>query len=443
MMKAKKSVLYVVLLCSVALLMVARVAQASDDKTERQNTDHRAPELGADLIFAVTPSTLGEAWSDTAGSDAMGEAFKAAGLKTLRFSSHGYYSTLGPEATEEIIAENKVANRYPWFPLERYIDFIARHGFTTVFGVNVEESPEVAYESVQKFIRRGLKSKLVAIELSNEPWLSHRPWLPEEYGSRAADVIERLTPLGVPFALPLTVGKDNNTPTRLSDDKWNERMLRALTSRIDLKKRTDIYGVLHLYSRGMRGESVDYFNRAVRPFAPNMRYLITEFNIRLNLDDNPHLTNKFAMEFARKMASVMARPEVEAMYIHAVPYHSIMYWSNGKKFATVNGHQDERLKGEAMSRGWHLTPTGKVYELFSRLSWNGQVVTYSGNHTQSYWAVRDAGGRMVITLINDSSKQTKKRVEIAGQKLNLVAPPRSIVCYGPDGQIIEQLLLPY
>src|SRR6185437_16516795 len=121
---------------------------------------------------------------------------------------------------------------------------------------------------------------------------------------------EGLTSLGVRFALPLTVGRDNNTPTKLSDDEWVTRMLRALTTRIDLKQRSDVYGVLHLYSRGMTGRTVDGFNRVAKPFAPNMRYVVTEFNIRLGLEGNPHLTNKYAMEFARRVADVLSRPEI-------------------------------------------------------------------------------------------------------------------------------------
>lgn len=47
-----------------------------------------------------------------------------------------------------------------------------------------------------------------------------------------------------------------------------------------------------------------------------MRYVVTELNIRLSLKGNPHLTNKYAMEFARKLADVMSRSEIEAMYTH-------------------------------------------------------------------------------------------------------------------------------
>jgi hypothetical protein len=265
--------------------------------------------------------------------------------------------------------------------------------------------------------------------------------MPEEYAARAADVIERLTPLGIRFALPLTVGKERNTPTKLSDNEWNSRMLAALSARIDLKNRYDIYGVLHLYSRGVRAGSIKIFNDAVKPFAPHIRYLVTEFNIRLGLEGNPHLGNEYAMEFARKLADVMSEPDIEAMYVHSVPYHSIMYWANGRKNATIIGSRDPRLTGDALSRGWHLTPAGKVYQFYSRLAWNGDVITYKGGGKQSYWAVRASDGRVIVTLLNDSDKQAKKKAKVAAEELSLSAPPRSIVCFDLSGKEIERLSL--
>jgi hypothetical protein len=411
--------------------------------TNGQLATHHAPTLGTDMSFAEMTSPLIEGWLDKEEGAAMAAAFKGAGLKSLRFSFHGLYSPRGPEATAKIKAENKGTNEYNWFPLDAYVDFIAAHDFTTIVGINVEEGPEVAREAIQRFIDRGLKSRVVAIELSNEPWLNYRPWLPEDFAARAADVIEGLTPLGVRFALPLTVGDDNNTPTKLSDNVWVTRMLRALSTRIDLKNRPDIYGVLHLYSRGVRAATVDHFNKVVRPFAPTMRYVVTEFNIRLSLDGNPHLTNKYAMEFARKLADVMSRSEIEAMYTHSVPSHSILYWSNGRKYATVVRGRDARLTGDAMTRGWHLTPTGKVYELYSRLAWNGAVLTYREGGKQSYWAVRSVDGRVVVTLINDGDKPAQKKDNIAGRDISVSASPRSIVCVDINGKEIERLALPY
>lgn len=399
--------------------------------------------LGTDMSFADGPHVLIEAWQDKENGEALAMAFRSAGLRSLRLLFGGIYSPLGAEATAAVKAQNKLTNQYPWFPLGAYVDFLASQEFTTIVGVNVEEGPEVARDAIQLFLDRGLKSRIVAVELSNEPWLNHRPWLPEEFGARAAAVIEELTPLGVRFALPLTVGNDNKTPTKLSDNEWVTRMLRALSARIDLKNRSDIYGVLHLYSRGVRARTVDAFNKVVKPFTSNMRYLVTEFNIRLSLKGNPHLTNEYAMEFALKLADVMSRPEIEAMYTHSVPYHSIMYWSNGRKLATVIGHRDARLAGEAMSRGWHLTPTGKVYELYSRLAWNGDVLEYRGSGKQSHWAVRSNDGRVVVTLINGSNKTAKKKVKIAGRELTLSAPARSIVCFDEAGQRLESLILSY
>lgn len=443
----KKQMLRLAVLFCIVLLMLPAAhssrAISSHQDQPGQAAAPRAPILGADLFFANDVSPLIQAWQDKQQGDEMAAAFAQAGLRSLRFSSHGYYSARGAAATESVKAENKLTNHYRWFPLDDYVEFIAAHDFTTVFGINVEEGPQAAYDSVQKFLSRGLQSKLIAVELSNEPWLNYRPWQPEEYAERAADVIERLTPLGLRFALPLTVGDDNNTPTKLSDTVWNTRMMQALSRRIDLKSRTDIYGVLHLYSGGVRGKSVDFFNRIVRPFAPHMRYLVTEFNIRLSLEGNPHLTNKYGMEFARKLADVMSRTEIEAMYVHAVPYHSVLYWANRRGRVTVVGLRDERLTGEALSRGWHLTPTGRVYGLYSRLAWNGEVLEYHGGDKQSYWAVRSGDGRVVITLLNDSDKAVKKQFRIAGRQMALNAPARAIVSFDTNGREIERLLLPY
>ena len=401
----------------------------------------RTPILGADLTWADFPHPLIAGWEDKERGDQMADAFKAGGLRSLRFSFSGIYSPRGPKATAKIKGENKTTNEYPWFPFDQYVEFISSHDLSTVVGINVEEGPDVAEEVVRAFVSRKAKKRLVAIELSNEPHLNYRPWLPEEYAERAADVIQRLTPMGVRFALPLTVGKERNTPTKLSDDEWNSRMMRALAGRIDLRNRTDIYGVLHLYAGGVRARSIDFFNKAIRPFTPKMRYLVTEFNIRSGLERNQQLTNSYAMEFARKLAELMAEPDIEAMYVHSVPYHSILYWANGKRIATVSGQHDSRLTGDDLSRGWHQTPAGKVYRLYSELAWNGQIIAYGGSDKQRYWAVRGANGRVVVTLLNDDGSTARKKVRIEGHELVLNAPSHSIVCFASTGVELERLLL--
>ncbi len=440
----KKSSFIAVVVCfsliSLSSVSTGRQYQPATITAQSAASIRRAPFLGTDTVYADSPHVLIDGWQNKANGDLLADALRSAGVRSIRFNFAGIYSPRGPEATARIKAENKTTNQYPWFPFDDFADYIAAHDFTTVLGVNVEEGSEVAREVVRKLIDRAGKSKLVAVELSNEPWLNHRPWMPEEYAARAADVIEGLTPLGVRFALPLTVGNDNNTPTKLSDNQWNTRMLKAISTRIDLKNRTDIYGVLHLYSGGVRAGTVDQFNKTVRPFAPRMRYLVTEFNIRLGLQGNPHLTNEYAMEFARKLADVMAAPDIEAMYVHAVPYHSIVYWANGRRIATVSRQRDARLTGEAMSRGWHLTPAGKVYDLYSRLAWNGEVISFRGGN-QSYWAVKANDGRTIVTILNDGGKPTKKKMTIAGREMTFTAPPYSIVCYDQNGQEIEKLIL--
>jgi hypothetical protein len=434
---------FILLFCSV-LMIASSVSglQLQSSLAGAASSGRRAPALGGDMYFSGGPFLLIDGWKDKQKGDEMAQAFERAGLRTFRIPFAGVYSPRGPEATTAVKAENKTTNEFPWFRFDIVADYLAAHDFTAVIGVNVEESPEVAADVVRLFIERGIKNKLVAVELSNEPHLNQRPWLPEDFAARAAAVIERLTPLGVRFALPLTVGGDNNTPTKLSDNEYNARMLRALSARIDLKNRTDIYGAIHLYSRGVRSETIDQFNKAVRPFAPNMRYLVTEFNIRLGLEKNQHLTNEYALEFAEKLAELMNRPEIEAMYVHAVPYYSIMYWTNGKRVTTVSRSRDARLTGEAMTRGWHLTPAGRVYSLYSHLSWNGEVITYKEDGKQRYWAVRAADGRLVVTLLNAGGGQSKKKVKIEGREIMLVAPARSIVVFDQNGRELERLSLP-
>ena len=236
------------------------------------NSNHkrRAPILGADETFASEPYPLIQGWQDKQKGAAMVAAFKAAGLRSLRLGFNDVYSPVSERESEKLKAISKFTNQFPWFPFSDYAAFIAANQFTTVVAINVEEGPDVARSVVEDFNRSGAISKLVALELTNEPHLSQRPWLPEDYAGRAADIIEKLTPLGIHFGLPLTVGRENKTPTRLSDDEWNSRMLSSLSRRIDLRTRTDIFGVIHLYARGVGPGAIRLFDRAVRPFAPNM-----------------------------------------------------------------------------------------------------------------------------------------------------------------------------
>jgi hypothetical protein len=417
--------------------------QDAGDKSKGAMQLHHAPILGTDTVWADGPHILIEAWQNQQMGDAFYDIVQRAGVRSFRMSFHGMYSHRGEAASAKIKAENKMTNQYPWFPFTDYANYIAARDITTVIGINVEEGADTAADAVDKFIKTAGQAKLVAIELSNEPWLNYRPWQPEEYAARAADVIERLTPMGVKFALPLTVGDSRNTPTKLSDTEWNTRMMRALSSRIDLKNREDIYGVLHLYAGGVRAKSVDFFNRIVRPFAPKMRYLVTEFNIRLNLEGNPHLTNQYGLEFARKLAELMNVPDIEAMYVHAVPYHSIMYWSNRKGVSTVIGGRDAKITREMATQGWHLTPAGKIYALYSKLAWNGEVLSYKEDGKQRYWAVKSPDGKIVISLLNEKNQPITKRLNIVGKNLTVTAPPQSIVCFDDTGNELDKVLLPF
>src|SRR5262249_38666233 len=109
-----------------------------------QSPQRRAPVLGADMTYADYPWTLIEAWKDKSKSDAMHDAFRSAGIRSLRFSSHGFYSPEGVEATRLIKAENKVPNQFTWFPLDEFAEYVGAHDITAIIGINVEEGPDVA-----------------------------------------------------------------------------------------------------------------------------------------------------------------------------------------------------------------------------------------------------------------------------------------------------------
>lgn len=416
--------------------------QQRAESTAIPESKRRPPILGADIAYAGRPPVMIDAFNNKADGDDAARAMKEAGVSTLRFSFHGFYSPLGPAPTERVKSENKLTNEYPWFPFDRYLEFIAAHDFTTVVAINVEEGPAVARSVVQKFVDLGILSKLVAVELSNEPWLNPRPWLPEDYAAHAADIISNLSSLGVKFALPLTVGNERKTPTRLSDSEWVTRMLGALEAKVNLSRRSDIYGVPHLYARGVSAGAIRKFNEVVRPFAPRMRYLITEFNIRSNLEGNPHLSNKYGMEFARKLAELMLAPEIEAMYVHSVPSHSIVYYST-RRFATVVGQRDPRIPRTREDAGWHVTPAGRVYALYSKLAWKGEPVARGGHGEQQYWAVRQPGGRIVFTVLNDSGKGREFKIKSNGLKLTVNISARTIACFDQNGKQLEALSLPY
>jgi len=147
------------------------------------------------------------------------------------------------------------------------------------------------------------------------------------------------------------------------------------------------------------------------------------------------------MEFARNLAVRMAEPEIEGMYVHSVPFHAILYWADGKRLATVVGRSDPKLSGNDMSQGWHLTPAGKVYSLYSDMAWNGEVLGYHESGDQAYWAVKRDDGQVVVTLLTSRDKEIASRVRIGAVDLRLSAPGKSIVCYDGQGHELRRVSL--
>jgi hypothetical protein len=120
-----------------------------------------------------------------------------------------------------------------------------------------------------------------------------------------------------------------------------------------------------------------------------------------------------------------------------------MYWSNRKGVSTVIGGRDKKLTREMATQGWHLTPAGQVYSLYSKLAWNGTVLSYKEDGKQRFWAVKSPEGKMVISVLNEKNQSVSKSLNIAGKNLTVTMPPQSIVCFDDKGSELDKVLLPF
>src|SRR6267378_1601260 len=73
----------------------SRLVTGNSAAAGTQLATHRSPTLGTDMSFASIPSPLIDGWLDKEEGAAMAAAFKAAGLKSLRFLFGGLYSPRG------------------------------------------------------------------------------------------------------------------------------------------------------------------------------------------------------------------------------------------------------------------------------------------------------------------------------------------------------------
>jgi hypothetical protein len=400
-----------------------------------------APILGAHFNFADQPNEVIFEMVQPDKQATLAAALRNAGIKDLRMSFHGYYSHKGTEATAQLKRETKLTNIFPWFPIESYISFIKSQHFTTVLGINVEEGPDVAADLLERFERADALDLITAVELGNEPFLSARPWTAEEYGEKSAEIIKRLRHFKVKIGISLIVGKDHNMPTHLSGDEYCDRTLSALARTIDLKNSDDLYGVIHLYSRGVTPEAIDQLNSIVRKYS-SMKYLITEYNIRLSLEGNPHLTNGYAMEFARKLNRLMVTPDILGLWVHSFPYHSLCYWTDGRK-ATVVGFEDDKLQGSDWQPGWHLTPAGRVHQFYQDWAWNGDILAFLERDNEQYWAVKSARSGTLVSVLNNHDNPLDQVVAFQGKRLHVKLAPHALACYSlQSGKQLAGLSLP-
>ncbi len=414
-------------------------ASTADSRVLLKPTTRRPrPLLGAHFNFADGPNEVLLEMRKPRLQDSLAGILRDSGIEDLRMSFHGYYSHMSPEATERLKKETRLSNQFPWFPIEDYISFIKKYKFTTVLGLNVEEGPEVAADLLERFKRADALDLITSVELGNEPFLSDRPWLPEDYAERSADIIERIRPYGRKIAIALTVGKDKRNPVRIAGDDYTERILRTLARRIDLKTSTDLYGVVHLYSKGVSPKTVEQFNRIVRRYS-SMKYQVTEYNIRLWMSQNPHLTKEYALEFARKLNLLLVHPDVTGLWVHSFPYHSLVYWTDGK-VATVVGFTDPKLQGDDWRAGWHLTPAGRVHGYYQKWAWNGEIVAFLDKDKEQYWVV-DAPDGLLLSVLNTRESTLRKDVEFQGSRLRVEVAGYSVATYRLDGTLLASLKL--
>lgn len=397
------------------------------------------PVLGAHFNFADGPNEVIFEMVQANKQDILAQALRSAGIEDLRMSFHGYYSHLGPEATARLKRETKLTNIFPWFPIESYIAFIKKYRFKTVLGINVEEGADVAEDLIKRFEKAGALDLITSVEFGNEPFLSPRPWPPEEYAAKCAEIIKRLRPYKVKMGVALIVGKNPDLPTRMSGDEYCERTLATFAKLIDLKNSNDLFGIIHLYKQGVSPEAIEQFNSIVRKYSP-MKYQVTEYNIRLFFyKKNPHLTNDYALELARKLNRLMVEPDVVGLWIHSFPYHALSYWSDGKK-ATVAGFYDSKLKD--LTPGWHLTPAGEVHHFYHRWAWNGEILAFVEQDDAQYWAVRSPEMGTLVSILNEREKPLEQEIRINGASVRINVGARSLTCYSlKDGKPVAALNL--
>jgi hypothetical protein len=395
-----------------------------------------APLVGVDMIYQDAPHVLLRAFADPERGAALAATLEnGVGVTVIRLNSFGFYSFLGPERSVELRRLTEQRNVFPWFPIDDVVDFVVRYDLKIVAGLNPEDGPEAAVAYVERFRARGALDRIVAIELGNEPHLSHRPWQPEEYAAASAAIIRALEPFGVKFAVSLTVGSEAKTPTGISDDDYTRRELAALDAELRLAERDDIYGVVHLYARGVDPATVDRLSAIVHPVAPRMRYLITEYNIRSTLKDNAHLTDDYAIEFIEKTGRLVAHPDVAGLFVHGVPYHSVVYWVGDARITTVSGYGDARLTGDAATPGWHLTPAGRMYGLFARELWRGELLDHTEAAGVQTWTARWPDGSLRLGVLNATDAPLARAFTLDGAEIAVTLGPRSGVVYTTAGEV--------
>ena len=120
------------------------------------------------------------------------------------------------------------------------------------------------------------------------------------------------------------------------------------------------------------------------------------------------------------------------------PIIHCLYFVTRKGIPTVVGYKDPKLGPTGLTPGWHLTPAGRNYSIFSRVAWRGRVLMFGESKDAEYWAVKSDEGDTVFLLLNFGESQITRRFS-PGQ-IKIAAPPHSLVSVDSSGHEVGRIL---
>ena len=102
---------------------------------------------------------------------------------------------------------------------------------------------------------------------------------------------------------------------------------------------------------------------------------------------------------------------------------------------TVSGYGDARLTGDAVTPGWHLTPAGRMYGLFARELWRGEIIDHTDAEGVQTWTVRWPDGTLRFGVLNAADVPLARSFKLDGVEVAVALGPRSAVVTTSAGEI--------